>query len=187
MNQKEETLIIEAVLQGDVSEFRALLERYQKPIYSLMIRLTGSADTAEDLTQETFVRAFERLHQFRKDKRFFPWIYAIAVNRGRDHLRRRGIRRDIFAEESDDFPTADPFSEDCSRQPDCAATVAEIADAMARLPLKYREPLLLYYREEFSVREIADAMAVSDAAVKVRLHRGRNLIRRLMGVDNDTR
>jgi RNA polymerase sigma-70 factor (ECF subfamily) len=186
MNQQEETLIVEAVLQGDVSEFRALVERYQKPIYSLMMRLTGSADTAEDLTQEVFVRAFEKLHKFRRSRRFFPWLYTIAVNRGRDHLRRRGVRRDLFAEEPENFQVPDPSSEDCSRQQDCMATVTEIADAMTQLPPKYREPLLLYYREAFSVREIAEAMAVSDAAVKVRLHRGRNLIRRIMGVDDDT-
>ncbi len=186
MDQQEEKLIIEAVLQGDVSEFRALVERYQKPVYSLMMRLTGSADTAEDLTQEVFVRAFEKLHKFRRNKRFFPWLYTIAVNRGRDHLRRQGVHRDLFAEEPENFQFPDPSSEDCSRQPDCMATVTEIADAMALLPLNYKEPMLLYYREAFSVKEIADAMTVSDAAVKVRLHRGRQLLRRLMGVDDDT-
>ncbi len=59
--------------------------------------------------------------------------------------------------------------------------VGEIVDAMQRLPLSYREPLLLYYREEFSIKEIAAALKISTTAVKARLHRGRKMLKRLMG------
>jgi RNA polymerase sigma-70 factor (ECF subfamily) len=184
MENREEKRIIEAVLAGNVAQFGSLVERYQKPIYSFMLRLTNSPSDAEDLTQEVFVRAFEKLRKFKNNRRFFPWLYTIAVNRGRDHLRKKGLRRKLFTEESENSENQDSAADDCRRKPECAMIVAEIVDAMEKLPLSYREPLLLYYREEFSIKEISVALKISDAAVKVRLHRGREMLRRLMGEQN---
>ncbi len=181
MENREEKRIIEAVLTGHVAKFSLLVERYQRPIYSFMLRLTDSPSDAEDLTQEVFVRAFEKLRKFKNNRRFFPWLYTIAVNRGRDHLRRKGLRRKLFTVEPDDTDRQDPAADDYRRNPECAIIFEEIIDAMAKLPLSYREPLLLYYREEFSIKEIAAALKISNTAVKARLHRGRRRLRRLMG------
>lgn len=186
METQDEKHIIEAVLQGDAAAYRILVERYQKPVYSLMLRLTGSTMTAEDLTQEAFTRAYEKLHTFRRGRRFFPWLYSIAVNRCRDHMRRKGIRKDLFSDIPEGFTVPDPDAGDCARQADCVSDVNRISEAMDRLPLKYSEPLLLYYREELTVKEIAAALNLSVSAAKVRIHRGRDLLKRLMGVDHET-
>ncbi len=86
MDTSDDKRIIEAVLAGHVVQFGSLVERYQKAIYSFMLRLSGSPSDAEDLTQEVFVRAFEKLRQFKNNRRFFPSLATIGVNRGRDHL-----------------------------------------------------------------------------------------------------
>ncbi len=181
MENHEEKRIIEAVLSGHVAQFGLLVERYQKPIYSFMLRLADSPSDAEDLTQEVFVRAFEKLGKFRNNRRFFPWLYTIAVNRGRDHMRKKGLRRKLFTAEPENSDSQDLPTDDSHRTPERAIIVEEIIDAMEKLPLSYREPLLLYYREEFSIKEIAAALKISNTAVKVRLHRGRRSLRRLMG------
>lgn len=184
--ERDEPRIIEAVLQGAADQFRVLVERYQKPIYSLMLRLTGSVPTAEDLTQDAFTQAYAKLHTFRQDRRFFPWLYTIAVNRARDHLRRRGIRQSLFEAEEPENPAADPDGHTCAARADCVTEVGRVAAAMERLPGGYREPLLMYYREGFTVKEIAGALRLSVTAVKVRIHRGRELLRQALGVHDET-
>jgi RNA polymerase sigma-70 factor (ECF subfamily) len=181
MDNSEEKQIIDAILAGHVDQFVFLVERYQKPIYSFMLRLTRSRDDAEELTQAVFVRAFEKLRKFNNDRRFFPWLYTIAFNHYRDHQRKKGLRRNLFAETHQFFQWQDPTTDDCKTNPECVTIVSEIVDAMEKLPLSYQEPLLLYYREEFSVKEIAAALGISGSAVKVRLYRGRKMLNRLMG------
>lgn len=181
----EEKHIIAAVLEGETSEFRILVQRYHKPIYNMILRVTHKIMTAEDLTQEAFTRAYTKLHTFKKGKRFFPWLYAIAVNICRDHFRRKGLRNDMFAEKPEKGQWRDPNSDDCSRKPDCVLEVKQIAEALNQMPMRYSEPMLLFYREGFSVKEISEVLKISVAAVKVRIFRGRNLLNIKMGGNDD--
>jgi RNA polymerase sigma-70 factor, ECF subfamily len=178
----EESRIVEAVLHGDVEDFRILVERYQRPIYSLMLRITRTPMTAEDLTQDAFERAYAKLHTFKSGKRFFPWLYTIAVNAGRDHLRRKGIQNDIFSTASESIDRADDTTDNCVKHLDCMMDAGRVSEAVDHLPLKYSEPLLLYYKEGFSVKEIAAALSISVPSVKVRIHRGRGLLKTAIGV-----
>ena len=143
--------------------------------------------TAEDLTQEAFTLAYQKLHTFRRSRRFFPWLYTIAVNRCRDHLRRKGIRTKLFSNIPDDLTLPDPDAGDCAKQADCVSDVNRVSDAMDRLPLAYSEPLLLYYREGLTIKEIAAALNLSVSAAKVRIHRGRDLLKGLLGVAHETK
>ena len=181
----EERAVIDAVMHGDVEDFRILVERYQKPVFNLMLRIAGSTMAAEDLTQDVFERAYAKLHTFRTSRRFFPWLYTIAVNAGRDHLRKKGLRHDLFHTESESEALANPEKkDDCVSHLDCIMDAGKVSDAIDRLPLKYSEPLLLYYREGFSVKEIAAVLTISVSSVKVRIHRGRELIKRVIGVNH---
>lgn len=182
----EEKQIVDAVLHGDADEFRILVERYQTPVYNLMLRLTHTTMTAEDLTQDVFERAYAKLHTFKSGKRFFPWLYTIAVNAGRDHLRKKGVRRDIFSADAGTQEWADPDTESCVKRLDCVMEAVRVSDAMDRLPLKYSEPMLLYYREGFSVKEIAAALSISVPSIKVRVYRGRKLLMQAIGVNDVT-
>lgn len=182
---EEERVIITAVLHGDLSEFEILVRRYQKPVYHFMLRATRQSMAAEDLTQDTFTRAYEKLHTFKRGKRFFPWLYTIAVNVCRDHLRRRGLSNTLFAENCDDVQWSEPLQNDCKNNAECLLEVERIAAQMERLPLRYSEPMLLYYREGFTIKEISIALGISRAAVKVRIHRGREKLKRQLGVSHE--
>jgi len=184
---QDEKQIIEKVIGGQVAEYRVLVERYQNPIYSLMLRLTGSVQTAEDLTQDVFMRAYENLHKFNNNRRLFPWLYTIAINRCRDYLRRKGIRRSIFSDDHGAFPSADPDGEKCTKRADCALEIKLVSEAMQKLPFIYREALLLFYREELSLKEMASAMGITVHTAKIRLHRGRDLLRYLLGEKNEVK
>lgn len=182
---EEEGTIITAVLHGDLSEFEILVRRYQKQVYHFMLRATRQSMAAEDLTQDTFTRAYEKLHTFKRRKRFFPWLYSIAVNVCRDHLRRRNISSTLFAENSDDAQWSESMHNDCKNNAECLLEVERIAVQMEMLPLRYSEPMLLYYREGFTIEEISNALGISKAAVKVRIHRGREKLKRQLGVSNE--
>jgi RNA polymerase sigma-70 factor (ECF subfamily) len=90
---------ISAVLTGDVNAFAVLVERYQKPIYNLMYRMTGSQADALDLAQETFIKAYEKLDRFKTGKKFFPWLYTIGINHARNFLRRARLEPEPVREQ----------------------------------------------------------------------------------------
>lgn len=182
--QEEERAIVQAVLQGDTVEFQILVRRYHKPIYNLMFRVLKDIMTAEDLTQETFTRAYEKLGTFRTGKRFFPWIYAIGLNLCKDYLRKQGRHSHLFSDNAESDELADPGGDDCQKNVDRALEVQQVARALEKLPLLYSEPMLLYYREGLTLREISDVLNVSAAAVKIRIHRGREKIKRSLGVNH---
>jgi len=88
MKQIDEGEIIGRVLGGDREAFAVLVDAYKGPVFSLAFRMTGSAQDADDLTQESFLRAFQSLGRFRAGERFFPWLYTVSLNVIRNHLRK---------------------------------------------------------------------------------------------------
>ncbi len=184
MRSADDNAVIRDVLAGDPEAFGLLVERYQRPIYNLMLRATGAAHTAADLAQDTFLRAYENLERFRPGARFFSWLYAIGMNRARDWLRAAGLRRETGLESLDgaDFP---------GNPGDQQERLAERLDlervhrAVTRLPLEQREALLLRYREDFSLLEVAEALGISLSAAKMRVHRALETVRRALEVDGD--
>ena len=91
MSNTDEKLISD-ILAGDVEAYAILVKRYQKPIFNLMMRTTSCEEDAFDLTQEAFVRAYEKLERFKPSGRFFPWLFTIAMNLARDFLRKTKTR-----------------------------------------------------------------------------------------------
>ncbi len=167
MASGEETLLNE-VLSGDVNSYALLVKRYQKPIYNLMLRMTGSEQDALDLTQETFVRAYEKLEKFDPSAPFFPWVYTMGLNLARDFLRR-AKRSPIESYESEHS-----FSVEINQDDRLADQIdaQEVLEGLQTLPVDYREALLLRFHEGLSVSEVAYALGLSLSAAKMRIHRG---------------
>jgi len=90
MTPTEENRIVERVLQGEREAFAALVDAYKGAIFNLAFRMTNSYQDADDLSQETFIRAYRNLRQFDPRKRFFTWIYTIGLNLIRNHLKKHG-------------------------------------------------------------------------------------------------
>lgn len=176
--------VIRDVLAGNVDAFGILVRRYQRPIFNLMRRTTGRDETAEDLAQDTFVRAYENLDRFRLDARFFPWLYAIGVNRARDWLRSAGVRRHLACD-APDAPWASAGCENPQPRLDERLDLPRVWRAVAQLPFDYREALVLRYREDLSFKEVAQALGIALSAAKMRVHRGLEMVRGALEVNGD--
>ena len=85
----DDAQVIAAISDGDVNAYSTLVLRYQRAVFNLMFRMTGSYEDATDLTQETFIKAYDQLHRFQKGKKFFPWLYTIGLNHAKNFLSQQ--------------------------------------------------------------------------------------------------
>ena len=179
MESREEARIIADILAGDVNAYARLVEEYQRPIFNLMLRMSGSAEDALDLSQEAFIKTYENLERFQPDRRFFSWLYAIAMNVARDFLRKR--RPECLS--SDDVAEGETgFFVEATQETEMLENLdaAMVYEAMDRLPPDYREALILRYREDLSLKEVAESVGVSLSGAKMRIQRGLIRIRELL-------
>jgi RNA polymerase sigma-70 factor (ECF subfamily) len=176
MDDKDEQNCIDRVLRGEVNAFAALVERYQKPIFNLMYRMAGSSDKAADLTQETFIRAYQKLERFHPGKKFFPWLYSIGLNLARDFARKKTWNPETGSMNPESFSGCNSLGEQHDRMCE-SLEFLRLEKALDELPLIYREALILRYHDECSIRDIAAALNLSLSAAKMRVHRGLDMLR----------
>lgn len=163
---------VRAVLAGDRQAFAPLVARYQRAVFNLCLRYTGQRQDAEDLTQEAFLRAFRALGRYDARRPFSTWLFAIAANACRDWSRRQAARPRT-AELDDSVPSnIDPAQAAERRE-----AVERVAAALQELPADERLLVLLVHHQGFSLREAADVVGLSAAAVTIRLFRARRKLR----------
>ncbi len=180
----DETLIRQAAA-GDQNAFAALLAAYQKPVYNLALRMTGSPDDALDLSQEAFLRAWRGLSGYRFDASFSTWLYRLTGNVCIDFLRRRKKEKTIplyYTDEENEeqelpLPHPPPPAGDPAHLP---REHSQVAEAMAKLEPEYRQALILRVIDGLSYAEIAAATDVPEGTVKSRIARAREKMRRLL-------
>ena len=164
--------IVRRVQNGDVEAFGLLVSRYSGRIYALALAVVRDAQRAEDVAQETFIRAYEHLGGFRGASAFATWLYRIAYNRAAGECRRRSFGRiDAGSCAVAEEPSAERYDEE---------TVARMHRALERLRPDERALVALFYEEERSLAEIAQIMDWTLSNVKVRLHRLRGRLRSYM-------
>lgn len=155
---------------GDAGAFPELVRRYQDRVYRFLLRLTRSPDDARDLTQDTFMRAYQHLASWKHNAAFRTWLFRIARNAAFDLLRRGKVVE--FVELDEDAPV-----EDSADGPLAAVELREryrmLEAALARLPTEQREILLLREIEELTYEEIAQVLELNPGTVKSRLARAR--------------
>lgn len=183
-NIQDDALLIRAALRGSLDSFNRLILRYQDSVYTLAYRLMGDADSAADMTQETFITAYRRLDTYRGGS-FKSWLLRIVTNTSYDELRRRKRRP---ATALDDLPGGE--SDDGPPIPSSAATPEEhaqqtelniaIQDCINGLPDDQRVTLVMSDVEGYSYQEIADSMNTQLGTVKSRLSRARTAMRRCL-------
>ncbi|WP_207265017.1 RNA polymerase sigma factor [Desulfovibrio sp. Huiquan2017] len=176
MKEKREADIVRKILLGDVQLYGTLVRKYQGPIYNLMLRMTGDADISADLAQEAFVRAYEKLDTFNLRRRLFPWLYTLALNVARDWLRKDGRDRHVFVEDAAVMVREQDRRDEPKAMND-RLDGAKAFKAVMNLDSKYREALMLRYRHDFSMQEIAATLGISVSAAKMRLSRGLDMVR----------
>jgi len=166
----EDNDLVARTLDGDVRSYEELVRRYERLVGRVLYSYARREISVEDLVQETFLRAYDRLETFNPDYRFKTWLLAIANNLGVDTLRRRReiveFNPEIHASLAGG-PEAEAVEADRSRS---------LQDAIGKLPEIYGVPLVLRYSEEMSYAEIAEVLDVTIPAVKSRLFRARNML-----------
>jgi len=169
--------LVELVLADDQDAFTVLVERYKDAVQNLAYRMLSNAAEAEDVTQETFVRAYTQLATYKPAHKFSTWLLSIASHLAIDQLRRRRF----LALPLEDVPFLDWIA-DVGTGPEQSALEGEQQDEvqtyLQRLPGKYRAVIVLRYWYDFSYEEIARTLNLTPALVKARLHRARELLAR---------
>lgn len=172
-------------MQG-TTDLSSLYPRFGPRIYGFLRRLTQEDALAEDLTQETFLRAAERFDTFRGEGKISNWLYRIATNVFRDHLRKhRGEERRLWEETESTDGDGDEFSAVPDPLPSAPELVERravtqcVRDCIGALPAPYRAALLLYAVEGKTVEESAAILGCSKGALRVRLYRARQLFKEL--------
>ena len=183
-----EEQFIERLRRGDAAAFEQLVNERSGEIYGLLYRLTENSEEARDLTQETFLRAFQSIDHFRGDADVKTWIYRIAINQARNRWRwwRRRRRDSTVSMDSTDVdgrPTlVTALRANSSSDPEQATLAREresaLRTALSSVRRVYREAVVLRDIEGFSYEEIAATLEISVGTVKSRLARGRQELRR---------
>jgi RNA polymerase sigma-70 factor (ECF subfamily) len=171
---------------GDMSAFEALVSRHEDKVYGLALRMTRSEADAAEITQDTFLSAYQHLSEFRGEAAFGSWVHRIAANNALMRLRRQKVL-DIVSDEitgpefTERGSLAEPPESDWSKRADDKVLDDELGRAISAatdaLPEGYREVFLLKDVEGLSYEEISEMVGISIPAVKSRLHRARLALR----------
>lgn len=176
--------LVEESRRGDRAAFGELVQRYERRLIRVILRFVPEYETARDLTQETFLRVYERLDQFDASRRFGPWLFRIGVNLTLDYLRRRKRRGrwSLFSENSSER-TMDPAVADPRRAIDLSQ---EVRAVLEQIPEKYRSVLVLRDLENFTTSEIAAILNRKEATIRWRLAEARTRFQKLWAKRQDS-
>jgi len=183
-NRSELDPLVEAAREGDTEAFDELVRRTYGDVFKLAVRLTGNETDANDVVQDTYVRAFRGLRRFRGDAQFSTWLYRIASNCASSFTARRSRQRCDSLSEAGELIQTNP-DQDPTLQAEASTLRQTIERALEQLPQRLRAVVVLKHLEDLSHREIAERLGISESATKVRLHRARNTLRRILPVSDE--
>lgn len=169
MPTPDDATLIKQCLAGDTEAFGELIERYQKPLYNTALRMTGDAEEARDITQECFLKAYQRLSDYRPEHKFFSWIYRILLNDSINHLKQRKKVHGIEAEVASRAKLPD-------EEYDANRLSAVIEKALRELSFEHRMVIVLRYFNDMSYHEMSEVLALPEKTVKSRLYSARQLL-----------
>jgi RNA polymerase sigma-70 factor (ECF subfamily) len=180
LSASADEVLIAHVQGGDQRAFHYLVARHQERIRNLLFAMFHDQELVQDLAQEVFIKAYEAMPGFRFESSFYTWLYRIAVNKGRDELRRRKLRRFFSLQNLDDGALSELEARIAERPHDMEATDL-VAIGLRTLPDHQREVVILKDLQGFSYDEIAEILDVEVGTVKSRLSRARTALRDVLG------
>lgn len=175
-------LIDRAVDQNDQQAYAALMKRYKKAVFFMILKMIRDADDAEDLTMEAFAKAFKNLHKFKKDFTFSTWLFRIATNNTIDFIRKKRLKtmslNTTMSDDGGNAVTIDVEDDDNNPQDEFIKSQRKemVRIFVDKLPAKYRKLVQLRYFDELSYEEIAQELEKPLGTVKAQLHRSRELL-----------
>jgi RNA polymerase sigma-70 factor, ECF subfamily len=176
--------LVRRAVDGDQSAFTELVRRHERRVFAVTMRMLGREEDALDATQDAFLTVFRKLDQFRGESAFTTWLHRIAVNACYDILRKKARQPVLhLAGEDDRMPEAGPPVADHAG--DVAGGI-DVARALLEVPEDFRAVLVLADVHDLAYEEIAAILDIPTGTVKSRLHRGRVVLARVMGVETGT-
>jgi RNA polymerase sigma-70 factor (ECF subfamily) len=154
-------------LAGSQPAYQEIVCRYERPVFNLIARIVRDLALAEDVAQDTFVKAFRNLARFDTTRRFSSWIFRIANNAALDAMRRRRANPVV------DARVPEPIASPVPDQVETAALAGAIDQALSALRPEWRAAVVLRYEEGLSYEEIADVLGIPEGTVKTFVHRAR--------------
>jgi RNA polymerase sigma-70 factor (ECF subfamily) len=177
----EEAELVRKARLGDMDAFESLVRKYQQKVYALCRRLTGAHQSADDLAQETFIKAYFSLESFDESRPLYPWLRRIALNAGLNYVRRRGREKPFDDGLSDTGRhTLMRAAEGPEQELERAELEAGFERAVAALPAEQRSVFVLRFYEDMSYDEIARELGLPLGTVMSRLNRARRRLRQLL-------
>jgi len=178
-NQLTDEQIVSLVQKGEVEPFGLLLQRYEAKIKRYAKKFLFNYDDIEDLVQEIFLKTYTNIQSFDPDRKFSSWLYRIAHNEFINAIKKRGREPLTFFDADILFPH--PVAKEKTDTEIIQNDLRQMIDTcMDKLKTKYREPLILYYFEELSYKEIADVLHIPVATVGIRIKRGKKSMKEIL-------
>jgi RNA polymerase sigma-70 factor, ECF subfamily len=169
--------LVRGALEGAEPAFRDIVMRYQRPVYGLIARMVRDPSRAEELAQDTFVKAFRALHTYDVQRKFSAWLLTIAHHVAIDELRKCSLKTEPLEQMTNDGERTRDFADTRSPTPAALAERAQLGGvlqaAIGRLRPEYREVVALRYERELDYDEIAEITGLPMGTVKSSLHRAR--------------
>ncbi|MBW1878025.1 MAG: sigma-70 family RNA polymerase sigma factor [Deltaproteobacteria bacterium] len=188
-SREADTELLRAVIDGDATAYRGLVEKYQNRVYSMVYGMLRNREDARDVTQEAFVKAYQNLGSFRLESSFYTWLYRIAMNLAIDFIRKAGRRKStsfdegVAARDVDGTISELHHTQSPSKALERKQLYQRIMDAMEKLPEDQRQVVLLRELEGLSYKEISDVMDIPEGTVMSRLFYARKKLQHLLAAD----
>jgi RNA polymerase sigma factor (sigma-70 family) len=165
----DETHIIHRILKGETSLYEYFLDKYSQQVFILIIRIVENQEDAEELTQDTFLKAFEHLSSFKAESSFSTWIYRIAYNTAISATRKR--KQELIVMDSAMLMNISDQQIDDALNDESEERVGKLNKAIKKLDAEERALISLFYNEEKTIGEIALILGLTESNAKVKLHR----------------
>lgn len=180
-------LIVRQVRDGDVAAFDRLIVKYRERVFGIIYNLTSNREDASDLTQDTFIKAFQAINRFHGNCSFFTWLYKIAVNTTLTHLRRNRLRNffslEKINEEGGSSEVIDKLTDKkgADRDTYLKELQEKLNEALQKLSIPHRTVITLFEIDGLSHSEIAEIMGCSEGTVRSRLHYAKQFLQGELG------
>ena len=179
MSEEElDRIAVERCLKGDLEAFAGLIERYEKPVFNAIFHLVKNHEDARELCQQVFMKVYERLSSYDVGRKFFSWVYRIAMNESINHMKSRHEWEPLSETVAEPRPNPAEAYEAADRS-------RTVQSALLALDVKYRAVVILRHFLGLSYREVADVLNLPEKTVKSRLFTAREILRDLLDVKVD--
>lgn len=172
MTNKNDQLYITKVINGDTNAFAYLVDNYKDMVYSLAYKMTKNREEAEEISQDTFIKAFKNLKNFKGDSKFSTWLYRIAYHAALDSIKKNKNNNSTFEINEVTYNQIKSV-EDILQGIERKERAKVMNECLLKLPEEERSIIWMFYYDELSLKEIIDVTQLSEANVKVKLHRAR--------------